>query len=94
MKATKACQGKDYYEVIRANNFQTFNEHPIYQQTYIYINALGNLGLQESSYALLQVIEGKLTIHPHPRSVAVYKLIRFARTNPAACHPLNHSKHS
>ena len=54
----------------------------------VYINALGNLGLEESSYALLEVIEGKMTTHPHPRSVAVYKLIRSARTNPSVYRPV------
>ena len=34
MKAAKACQGKHYYEVIRAKNFQNCNKHPIYRQRY------------------------------------------------------------
>ena len=43
----------------------------------IYINALGNIGLQEATYPLLEIIEGRMTSHPHPRSVAVYKLVRL-----------------
>ena len=38
----------------------------------VLINALGNIGLKEASYPLLEVIEGKLTTHPHPRSVQTY----------------------
>merc|ERR1712227_1141386 len=46
------------------------------------INALGNLGIEEASKTLLEIVEGKLTSHSHPRSVAVYKLIRSAARNP------------
>ena len=53
-----------------------------------YINALGNIGVEETSKTLLQVIEGTLTLHPHPRSVAVYKLIRAAARNPTKYRPV------
>ena len=52
------------------------------------INALGNLGIEEASQALLEVVEGDYTKHPHPRSVAVYKLIRSARQNPTKYRPV------
>jgi len=38
--------------------------------------------MEEASKTLLEVVEGKLTSHSHPRSVAVYKLIRSAARNP------------
>merc|ERR1719394_1922615 len=52
------------------------------------INSLGNLGTEEASEALLEVIEGHYTLHPHPRSVAVYKLIRSARADPTKYRPV------
>lgn len=52
------------------------------------INALGNLGIEEASQALLEVVEGDYSQHPHPRSVAVYKLIRSARQNPTKYRPV------
>ena len=52
------------------------------------INALGNIGTEETSKTLLQVIEGVLTMESHPRSVAVYKLIRAASRNPAKYRPI------
>merc|ERR1719318_1123459 len=33
-EAAMVCEGKDYFEVIRANNFQKCNKRPIAQQTY------------------------------------------------------------
>eukprot|EP00092_Neocalanus_flemingeri_P009183 GFUD01009884.1.p1 GENE.GFUD01009884.1~~GFUD01009884.1.p1 ORF type:complete len:1721 (+),score=446.76 GFUD01009884.1:69-5231(+) len=54
----------------------------------IYINALGNLGIDEASHALIEVVEGKMTLHTHPRSVAVYKLIRSAKRNPSVYRPI------
>merc|ERR1719289_89300 len=53
-----------------------------------YVNALGNLGLEESSRELLEVVEGRISVSPHPRSVAVYKLIRPARQNPSIYKPV------
>ena len=52
------------------------------------INSLGNLGMEEASKPLLEVIEGRYTLHPHPRSVAVYKLIRSAKNNPTKYRPV------
>ena len=52
------------------------------------INALGNLGIEEASQALLEVVEGEYSRHPHPRSVAVYKLIRTASQNPTKYRPV------
>ena len=53
-----------------------------------YVNALGNLGLKESAEELLKVVEGKISSSPHPRSVAVYKLIRPASENPGLYKPV------
>ena len=52
------------------------------------INALGNLGIEEASQALLEVVEGAYTQHPHPRSMAVYNLIRSAQQNPTKYRPV------
>ena len=54
----------------------------------VYINALGNLGTEESSEALLNVVEGRISTNPHPRSVAVYKLIRPALEKPSIYRPV------
>ena len=78
-------------EKLEEQKYQLQQEQPTtasMNSALIYINSLGNLGLQEASYALLEVIEGKMTSHPHPRSVAVYKLIRVARTNPSIYRPV------
>merc|ERR1719318_356796 len=78
-------------EKLGEQKYQLQQEHPsitAMNSALVYINALGNLGLEESSYALLEMIEGKITMHPHPRSVAVYKLIRSARTNPSVYRPV------
>merc|ERR1719447_1087405 len=53
-----------------------------------YVNALGNLGLEETSKELLEVVEGRITSSPHARSVAVYKLIRAALENPSVYRPV------
>ena len=53
-----------------------------------WVNALGNLGTEEASLELLKVVEGKITVHPHPRSVAIYKLIRAAQLNPVVYRPV------
>ena len=53
-----------------------------------YVNALGNIGTEESSKELLKVVEGRISTSPHPRSVAVYKLIRPARENPSVYRPV------
>ena len=53
-----------------------------------YVNALGNLGLKESTEELLKVVEGKISTSPHPRSVAVYRLIRPAAGNPSLYRPI------
>jgi hypothetical protein len=53
-----------------------------------WVNALGNLGTEEASLELLKVVEGKVTVHPHPRSVAIYKLIRAAQLNPVVYRPV------
>ena len=53
-----------------------------------WVNALGNLGTDEASLELLKVVEGKITINPHPRSVAIYKLIRAAQLNPTTYRPV------
>jgi len=54
----------------------------------IYINALGNLGHDAASLHLLRVIEGRPSLHPHPRSLAVYQLIRAAVVDPALYRPV------
>merc|ERR1711962_895151 len=54
--------------------------------TYVY--ALGNLGLEETSKELLEVVEGRITPCPHARSVAVYRLIRSAQENPSVYRPV------
>ena len=53
-----------------------------------YINAIGNIGTDEASETLLDIIEGKITKHSHPRSLAVYKLIRAAARNPSKYRPV------
>jgi len=53
-----------------------------------YISALGNLEIEEASKELLEVVEGRISISAHPRSVAVYKLIRAARENPSIYRPV------
>jgi hypothetical protein len=53
-----------------------------------WVNALGNLGTEDASLELLKVVEGKITVHPHPRSVAIYKLIRAAELNPVIYRPV------
>ena len=78
-------------EKLEEQKYQLQQEQPTISamnSALVYINALGNLGIEESSYTLLEVIEGKMTTHPHPRSVAVYKLIRSARTNPSVYRPV------
>merc|ERR1712180_237990 len=54
--------------------------------TYVY--GLGNLGLEETSKELLEVVEGRITPCPHARSVAVYRLIRSAQENPSVYRPV------
>ncbi|MFO0002900.1 MAG: hypothetical protein ACK559_17390, partial [bacterium] len=53
-----------------------------------WVNALGNLGTEDASLELLKVVEGKITVHPHPRSVAIFKLIRAAELNPVIYRPV------
>jgi len=53
-----------------------------------YVNALGNIGTEETSQELLKVVEGKIRTNPYPRSVAVYKLIRPAMLNPTLYRPI------
>eukprot|EP00088_Acartia_fossae_P064950 TRINITY_DN79_c0_g1_i2.p1 TRINITY_DN79_c0_g1~~TRINITY_DN79_c0_g1_i2.p1 ORF type:complete len:1872 (+),score=653.85 TRINITY_DN79_c0_g1_i2:417-5618(+) len=53
-----------------------------------YVNALGNLGTEQASKELMEVVEGRISVNPHPRSVAVYKLIRPARENPSVYRPV------
>ena len=53
-----------------------------------YINALGNLGIDETAETLLEVVDGTLTTHSHPRSLAVYRLIRTASRNPTKYRPI------
>merc|ERR1711915_1017024 len=36
-----------------------------------YVNALGNIGIEETTEELLKVIEGKITLKSYPRSLAV-----------------------
>jgi len=78
-------------EKLEEHQYQLQREEPSstsMNSAIVLINALGNIGLPEASHPLLEVIEGKLTTHPHPRSVAVYKLIRFARANPSVYRPV------
>merc|ERR1719312_2127547 len=78
-------------EKLEEHQYQLQREQPSstsMNSAIVLINALGNIGLPEASSPLLEVIEGKLTTHPHPRSVAVYKLIRFARANPSVYRPV------
>jgi len=53
-----------------------------------WVNALGNLGTEDASLELLKIVEGKISTHPHPRSVAIYKLIRAAQLNPVVYRPV------
>ena len=53
-----------------------------------YINALGNLGIDATAETLLEVVDGTLTPHSHPRSLAVYRLIRTASRNPTKYKPI------
>ena len=53
-----------------------------------YINALGNIGHDGASVELLKVVEGAPSRLPLPRSVAVYNLMKSARSNPAHYRPV------
>jgi hypothetical protein len=53
-----------------------------------YVNALGNLNMEESSKELLKVVEGRISSLPHPRSVAVYTLIGATLKNPSLYRPV------
>ena len=53
-----------------------------------YINALGNLATEETAKTLLEVVDGTITTHSHPRSLAVYRLIRTASRNPTRYRPV------
>ena len=53
-----------------------------------YIGALGNLGMEEATQYLLEIIEGRLTSHSQPRSLAVYHLMRTASRNPTKYRPV------
>merc|ERR1719292_91879 len=53
-----------------------------------YINALGNLGHDGAALHLLRAVEGRPSRHPHPRSVAVYQLVKTASRNPVLYRPV------
>ena len=53
-----------------------------------YVNALGNLNLEETSMELLKVVEGRLSSPSHPRAVAIYKLIDATLRNPSIYRPV------
>lgn len=49
----------------------------------VYVNALGNLGTETAGQELVNVVEGRFGSSPLIRSLAVYRLIRNAKGNPA-----------
>ena len=49
----------------------------------VYVNALGNLGTDNAAKELVNVAEGRFGSSPLIRSLAVYRLIRNAKGNPA-----------
>merc|ERR1711872_915328 len=53
-----------------------------------YVNALGNIGVEETTEELLKVIEGKITLKSYPRSLAVYMLIKPALIKPSIYKPV------
>ena len=53
-----------------------------------YVNALGNLNIEESTMELLKVVEGRLSSPSHPRAVAIYKLLDAAMKNPSIYRPV------
>jgi len=53
-----------------------------------YVNALGNLGTEETTKELLKVVEKKIETSPYPRSIAVYKLMKPAMSNPSLYRPI------
>merc|ERR1719228_2537045 len=57
-------------------------------QLIVYINALGNIGHDGAALHLLRAIEGVPSRDPHPRSVAVYQLIKAAYNNPVLYRPV------
>merc|ERR1719354_1002224 len=53
-----------------------------------WVNALGNLGTEETAEELLKVVEGKYTKNANPRTMAIYLMIRPAQENPAVYRPV------
>ena len=53
-----------------------------------WVNALGNLGTEETTEELLKVVEGKYTKNANPRTMAIYLMIRPAQENPAVYRPV------
>ena len=53
-----------------------------------WVNALGNLGTEETTEELLKVIQGKYTKNANPRTMAIYLMIRPAQENPAVYRPI------
>merc|ERR1712002_512524 len=53
-----------------------------------YINALGNIGAEETSKELLKIIDGRITTESYPRSVAVYSLYKAAIMKPSIYKPI------
>ena len=72
---------KNLIPFIELNLIENGNEEDI-NGIMIWVNALGNLGTTDSTKLLINIIEGKYTLDPHARSIAVYKLIRPTFSNP------------
>ena len=56
-----------------------------------WVQALGNIGLKESSEELIKVAEGRIYANAYPRSAAIYTLIRPALVNPSVYRPVFNS---
>merc|ERR1712042_287381 len=70
--------------------YQKLSESPKTELNTIitYVNALGNIGVEETTEELLKVIEGKITLKSYPRSLAVYMLIKPALIKPSIYKPV------